>query len=188
MGMIYALGDVSGAHFNPAVTLAIKLTDVNFKMWDAGVYACTQVVAGVCAACTFAGIACTFPFGPVAPHGWAGAAIAEMVFTCVLCFVVLAVACSKRSGNAEMFGFAIGSCVTVGGFAIGSISGGSLNPAVSIGLAFASLSDGGLFYPALYYTLYELLGASMAVGLFRATHAAEAAPEALEDAPYVALA
>merc|ERR1712050_516737 len=160
----------------------------DFKMWDACLYACAQVVAGVCAACTFAGIACTFPFGPVAPHGWAGAAIAEMVFTCVLCFVVLAVACSKRSGNSELFGLAIGSCITAGGFAIGGISGASLNPAVSVGLASASLVKGGLFYPALYYTLYELLGAAIAAGLFRVTHAAERAPDVYEDTPYVMLA
>merc|ERR1712151_1312067 len=118
----------------------------------------------------------------------ASAGFAEMVFTCVLCFVVLAVACSKRSVNSEMFGLAIGSCITVGGFAIGGISGASLNPAVSVGLASASLASGGLFYPALYYTLYELLGATIAVGLFRVTHAAERAPEVHEDTPYVMLA
>merc|ERR1712050_57035 len=152
-------------------------------------YAGAQMMAGVCAACTSAMIACTVnPLGPVAPNGLARAGIAEMAFTCVLCFVVLAVACSKRSGNSEMFGLAIGSCITAGGFAIGGISGASLNPAVSVGLASASLVKGGLFYPALYYTLYELLGAAIAAGLFRVTHAAERAPDVYEDTPYVMLA
>merc|ERR1711920_331752 len=82
------------------------------------------------------------PFGPVAPNGLASAGIAEMAFTCVLSFVVLAVACSKRSGNSEMFGLAIGSCITAGGFAIGGISGGSLNPAVTTGVQAAYLVNG----------------------------------------------
>merc|ERR1712050_753106 len=99
---------------------------------------------------------------------------AEMAFTCVLCFVVLAVACSKRSGNAEMFGLAIGSCVTVGGFAIGSISGGSLNPAVSVGIAAANILQGGLFYKALIYSVFEFVGAASAAGIFTVTHGPKA--------------
>jgi glycerol uptake facilitator-like aquaporin len=50
----------------------------------------------------------------------------------LLCFVVLSVA-TTMSPSKDMFGLAIGACVTVGGFAIGGVSGGSLNPAVSVG-------------------------------------------------------
>merc|ERR1719503_163435 len=58
------------------------------------------------------------------------ALLAEFFFTLVLAFVVLSVATSRQALS-EYFGFAIGMCVTVGGFAIGKLSGGSLNSGVS---------------------------------------------------------
>jgi aquaporin Z len=177
MCMIYALGDVSGAQFNPAVTVAVVGAGVEGAPdpMTACFYMLTQITAGICASLSFYGVACGFSFGPVAPHGWAAVSMAEIVFTFVLCFVVLSVACSK-SNNDQFFGLAIGSCVTVGGFAIGGISGGSLNPAVSIGLATQGVFGGGLFWEALVYTGMELIGACIAAGVFKITHAAEAEP------------
>jgi aquaporin Z len=183
MCMIYALGGVSGAHFNPAVTVAIVASGVGGAPtpMEAGMYIATQITAGVCAAMSFHGIACGFPFGPVAPHGWGAVAVAEIVFTFVLCFVVLGVACSKTN-NDQFFGLAIGSCVTVGGFAIGGISGGSLNPAVSFGLAAQGVLTGGLFWEALAYTALELVGGGLAAGVFKVTHAAEIEEEKTTEA------
>merc|ERR1711972_182514 len=134
--------------------------DATLSPKDAALYMLTQIIGGVAAAFTYSLIYLgnTFPLGPLPGFRWGQVAFAEAFFTFVLCYVVLCTAVSSKTKSASMFGLAIGSCVTVGGFAIGSISGGSLNPAVSCGIAFASLSDGGLFYPALYYTLYELLG------------------------------
>merc|ERR1719265_936060 len=67
--------------------------------------------------------------GPGPGHDYMAVGIAEIFFTFVLCFMVLSVATvQKTDGNKDFFGLAIGSCVTVGGFAIGGISGGSLNP------------------------------------------------------------
>merc|ERR1719463_806511 len=133
--MIYALGGVSGANFNPAVTVAIVGSGVEGAPDPptAGMYVVTQLVGGICASLTYKGVACGFTIGPIEPHGWGSVAVAEIVFTFVLCFVVLGAACSK-SKNDQFFGLAIGSCVTAGGFAIGGVSGGSLNPAVSCGL------------------------------------------------------
>jgi aquaporin Z len=178
MCMIYALGDVSGANFNPAVTLCLLV----FGAMDgalAGMYMAAQIAGGIAASFTYALIyhGETFPLGPGAGYGWAQVAVAEIVFTFVLCLVVLTVAVSDKTKNPTMFGLAIGSCVTVGGFAIGSISGGSLNPAVSFGIAMAQLLNGGLGYKALIYSALEFAGAVAAAGLVMTTHKDEKAAE-----------
>merc|ERR1719398_112743 len=95
----------------------------------------------------------TFALKP-ATSTWAQVAIAELVFTFVLAFVVLSVATVEKPLS-EYFGFAIGMCVTVGGCAIGKISGGSLNPAVSIGISSSHIINGGGFWPCLVYSLVE---------------------------------
>merc|ERR1719382_1405494 len=179
--MIYALGDVSGAMFNPAVTLAVVGSGVGGApdAATAGLYVLTQITAGICAALSYYGVACGFSFGPVAPHGWGAVAVAEIIFTFVLCFVVLSVACSK-SNNTEFFGLAIGSCVTVGGFAIGGVSGGSLNPAVSIGLGAQGLLVGGTTWGMFVYVFYELVGGMLAAGIFQLTHMAELSEETVK--------
>merc|ERR1740121_3057109 len=127
------------------------------------------------------------PLGPKGDFGWAEVAIAETVFTSVLCLVVLSVAVSELTKTSDMFGFAIGSCITVGGFAIGGISGGSLNPAVSFGIAAPHIvHGGGFFYNAAVYTAFEVIGGILAAGIFNVTHEAE--PEKMSELKEVATA
>merc|ERR1719327_2443482 len=95
MCMIFSLGNCSGAHFNPAVTVAILLSGRDcIKPAEAVAYMGVQILAGVVAAFTYAAMehGRTFPLGPGASFNWASAAAAEVVFTGVLCFVVLNVA------------------------------------------------------------------------------------------------
>jgi len=183
MCMIYALGDVSGAHFNPAVTVAVlasgRCSDLTPS--KAASYMGIQILAGLSASYTYAYIykGATFALGPGAGFTWAGVAVAEVVFTFVLCFVVLSTAVSERTKSSHMFGLAIGSCVTVGGCAIGGISGGSLNPAVSFGIAGAQILNGGYGYKALLYSCMEIAGGLAAAGVFKVTHDVDVAvPEA----------
>merc|ERR1719240_1796326 len=164
--MIFAPGDVSGANFNPAVTVAILASGRSALAGgpaQAGAYIGSQLVGGVVAAFTYSAMhhGRSFDLGPKAPYGWVGAVAGEAVFTFVLCFVVLNVATTKNALK-QYFGLAIGSCVTAGGLAIGSVSGGSLNPAVSVGISAAAVVGGGKFWQCLVYSLIEIIGAAAA--------------------------
>jgi aquaporin Z len=190
MCMIYAVGDISGGHFNPAVTAAIFCRDTRgraskdnspppppMSAKDAGCYVGAQLAAGLAAGLMYALVhgGVTFPIGPGPGFGWGAVAVAEIVFTFVLCFVVLSIATVKENPSPELTGFIIGSCVTVGGLAIGKISGGSLNPAVSFGIAAARIIFGGTFVKGVVYMILELLGGVLAAGVFVATHPSELA-------------
>merc|ERR1719443_1998623 len=141
---------------------------------DGGAYIVTQLVAGVCASYTYAGMhhGKTFALGPKDPHNWSQALAGEFVYTFVLCFVVLSVA-TVASPLSQYFGLAIGFCVTVGGIAIGNVSGGSLNPAVSTGISAARIIGGGYFYNCLIYSAAEITGAGVAALVFMVTHPSE---------------
>merc|ERR1719253_452392 len=132
-----------------------------------------QILGGVCAAFTYSAMMNGKTFA-LKPEGstWSQALVAELVFTFVLAFVVLSVA-TVKDALSEYFGFAIGMCVTVGGCAIGKISGGSLNPAVSIGISTSHIINGGGFWPCLVYTLIELVAGAAAAGVFMATQPSE---------------
>jgi aquaporin Z len=176
MCMIYATGDVSGGHYNPAVTLAIFCSGRNLiSVSDAGLYVVSQLVGGMVAGVVYASIYGfhVFPLGPGVGHGWASVAVAEIIFTFVLTFVVLTIATVRKQPAPEFIGLAIGSCVTVGGFAIGKVSGGSLNPAVSTGIALADVFQGGLFYQCLLYAAFEFIGGALAAGIFRVVYPEE---------------
>jgi aquaporin Z len=174
MCMIYALGTVSGAHFNPAVTTAIICSGRGkCTAKDGAHYIGVQILGGICAAFTYSALMNgeTFALKPPA-YKWSQALLAEFVFTFVLSFVVLSVATVKNALS-EYFGFAIGMCVTVGGCAIGKVSGGSLNPAVSIGISTSHIIGGGGFWPCLIYTAVELAAGAAAAGVFKATQPSE---------------
>merc|ERR1719436_2292246 len=107
-----------------------------------------------------------------AGYTWLQSIMAELVFTFVLAFVVLSVA-TVKSPLSEYFGFAIGMCVTVGGCAIGKISGGSLNPAVSIGISTSHLLGGGSGWPCLVYSFAEIAAGCAAAGVYMVTQPSE---------------
>lgn len=170
MVSIYALGGVSGAHFNPAVTFAVALSD---KMpWArAAIYMVIQVVAGTLGAIVgFAMYGSTFNIEPMGYFGGRHVAVVEILYTFMLCFVVLNCACAKESQPNQYYGLAIGFVIVAGGYSAGAVSGGALNPAVALGIDLASVVTHGFGW-SLAYTLFHLVGAACAAGLFRIVRA-----------------
>merc|ERR1719333_1204454 len=92
------------------------------------------------------------------------AMVVEILYTCMLCLVVLNVATSKKNAGNEFYGKAIGFVIVAGGYAGGGISGGCFNPAVALGI---DISSKGLGYYGWGYMLWEFLGAALAAGYFR---------------------
>jgi len=136
MVMIFAGGHVSGAHFNPAVTLAVFVRG-KCEARDVVPYWLAQIAAAVLAAFT-----ATFLVGRGTPMHLASvhaAFVAEFLFTFALAFVVVNVATAKGTAGNSFYGLAIGMTVMVGAFSVGGISGGAFNPAVAIGAAVMGL-------------------------------------------------
>jgi len=170
MCMIYALGSVSGANFNPAVTLCLLITNRPSVLdRKTGLfYMIVQLAAGIAAGFTYMFMEAgkTFPLGPGTRYTMGQAAFAEIVFTFLLCYVVCSVATvQKDKALTQYFGLAIGSCVTAGGYAIGAVSGGSLNPAVSFGIAVSKMEMASVGN-AFLYTIFEFIGAAIAGCVF----------------------
>ena len=143
--MIYALGHISGAHFNPAVSVAFAVGR-HFSWRSVATYAAAQV-----AGATVAALALRATLGPSADLGVtrpAGADLQalswEVTFTFFLVLVITAVATDTRAVG-EAAALAIGGTVALGALVGGPISGASLNPARSIGPALVSGDLAGLW-------------------------------------------
>lgn len=130
--MVYAGGHVSGAHYNPAVTLAAFIRG-KCPASDVVPYIIAQCAAAAGAAALVLFLKQGEAVAPVAPLV-VPALIAEFLFTFALCYVVLNVATAKATAGNSNYGLAIGFTVLVGAYSVGSISGGAFNPAVAVGL------------------------------------------------------
>lgn len=176
MVMIFATGSVSGAHFNPAVTLGVILSGrEQAHPVDAAWYVAAQLSGGVVAGAVYWWVfGATFTLKPGVGYMWYDAVVAEILFTAALVFVVLNVATTNEDANNQYFGLAIGFTVMSSAFAIGAVSGCSLNPAVTCGVMLTHLlhNGAGMKYFAVYI-VGPLLGSCLAVGLFRVTRASE---------------
>jgi aquaporin Z len=184
MTMIYMGGHVSGAHYNPAVTIAVLMRG-KITAREVGPYIGAQLGGAILAA--FAVFWLTGRALVVAPDPDAPAAVvlvAEFLFTFALVMVVLNVATTRRTEGNSYYGLAIGFTVLAGAYAVGAISGGAFNPAVGIGPAIvaAAVGQGGLG-AIWYYIVGPVAGAAAAAALFRVQNPEEFVPGAPVDDP-----
>ncbi len=139
LAMVYALGHLSGAHLNPAVSLGFAAAG-RLSAREIGPYIAAQLVGAVAAS---AALKTMFPadatlLGATLPsHGVAQAFGMELVLTLMLMFVILAVATDERA-EGTMAGVAIGATVALEALVGGPVSGASMNPARSLGPALMS--------------------------------------------------
>ena len=146
MAMVYATGHLSGAHINPAVTIAFALTR-HFPAREAASYIGAQAAGAVVAAFLLLAIWPDRPaeLGATVPSVGTGSALAyEAVMTAFLMFVIMAVATDTRAVGAAA-AIAIGATVGLDALFGGVVTGASMNPARSLGPALAAGELGDLW-------------------------------------------
>lgn len=160
--LIYCLWNVSGAHLNPAVTVALTLTG-KFEPKKTLPYIASQFFGGILASLTLLSL-----FGKVSNlgttqprYGWQQSFILEFILTFILMFVIMAVIMNKHGigMSAAVIGAAVGLDAMFGG----PISGASMNPARSFGPALVSAT----FQNQWIYLIAPLGGAIVAAFLYK---------------------
>ena len=174
MVMVYMGGHISGAHYNPAVTVAV---------WLRGKLPASQVVPywvsqflGALTAAFLVHLITGLHFGPAPSPAASGlqALAVEMLFTFALALVVLNVATSPKTAGNAYYGLAIGFTVAAGAFAGGPVSGAAYNPAVGAGpIVIEALMGGGGFGNLWLYLVGPFTGAVVAALVFRLQHASD---------------
>ena len=139
MVMVFAGGHISGAHYNPAVTLGVLIRG-KLKAADAVPYIVAQLLAAAAAAVAVKFLRAGVDVTAIAPK-IGPALLAEFLFTFALVYVVLNSATAEGTSGNSFYGLAIGMTVMTGAFAVGDISGGAFNPAVAVGISILGISS-----------------------------------------------
>ncbi len=162
--LIYGGGHVSGAHYNPAVTIAF---------WMRGRFSAKEIlpywIAQLGAAVAAAGITgyVVGPGTPMAIDSVPRALLAELLFTFAMAWVILNVATARSTEGNSYYGVAIGAVVTAGIFAVGDTSGAAFNPAVAVAIGVMRIVDLSQIWIHLIGTF---AGAAGAAWVFRLTY------------------
>jgi aquaporin Z len=165
MVMIYAGGHISGAHYNPAVTVSIYLRGACDK-GEVLPYIASQVVASVSAALVVENLLFPDALSPVAEELGTDAVVAELLFTFALAYVILNVATTESTSGNGYYGAAIALVVLAGAITVGSISLASFNPAVTSALIVSgklTLADSWMHF------VPQFVGAVLATYVYKST-------------------
>ena len=171
MAMVYMGGHISGAHYNPAVSIAMIYRGL-LTTKEAIKYILSQLAGAFLAALTvnwFIG-----DVMQVAPSNTASVMqilAVEAIFTFALMLVILNVATHPKTAGNSYYGLAIGFTIMAAAFAGGGISGGVYNPAVGTGPIFVDviLGDGKTLANLWYYFVGPIFGAMAATCVYEFT-------------------
>ena len=165
MVMIYAGGHISGAHYNPAVTVSIYLRGACEKD-EVLPYIASQVIAAVSAAIVVESLLFPDALSPEMVDLGTDAVVAELLFTFALAYVILNVATTESTSGNGYYGAAIALVVLAGAITVGSISLASFNPAVTSALIVSgklALADSWMHF------VPQFVGAIMATYVYKST-------------------
>jgi aquaporin Z len=180
MAMVYAGGHISGAHYNPAVTLGMWIRG-RLDAADVVPYLVAQLAAAAAAVWTThflrAGAVVTPMSLNIGP-----ALVAEFVFTFALVYVILNAATAEGTSGNSFYGLAIGITVLTGAFAVGDISGGAFNPAVAFAITWLGISAWSNLW--IYLLANFLAGAVAAIVFNLINRPSQTTPIATQEPPY----
>lgn len=169
MIMVYAGGHISGAHYNPAVTLGVLIRG-KVAGGDVPGYLIAQILGAIGAAVVGASLLGkgSIMGGTGMPDNTTAAFVAELLGTFALVWVVLQTATTKSTAGNSYYGLAIGFTVVVMAYALGGFgTGGCFNPAIAIGAAMNGLASWGTAGLAI---AADLIGAALAAFAFKAVY------------------
>ena len=180
MVMIYAGGHISGAHYNPAVTLGVLIRG-RLNATDAVPYIIAQLAGAALAVVTVKFLRAGVAVSPIAIET-GPALLAEFLFTFGLVYVVLNAATAEGTSGNSFYGLAIGMTVMTGAFAVGDISGGAFNPAVALGISMLGISNWSNLW---IYLVADFGAAIVAAFIFNLINPpAQTTPIATDEPPY----
>ena len=142
MVMVFAGGHISGAHYNPAVSVAVYLRG-KLNAGDVLPYIVAQFIGGTLAVMLSGFLLSSMGVAEPSPKELdiVPSLIAELIGTIALVYVILNVATSSRTSGNSYYGLAIGFTVIACAYAFGGISGGAFNPAVALGITMAGYTS-----------------------------------------------